>query len=193
MPENDHEQKAHKFLKQQLGNDAPESLTHIATYKGQPLENEGDMSIYKFTASIGNDEPADYHVVAGRTEPNYYPDWNLSPDDLYSLHLGTRFMLVMEIAIAHDVDVTADQFAAVESFIHTVAPSQPITNLSAAAVFRTQDDLLAVFRAKIADEKVYILGLDCPPGIYRETNLPPHVILRRHLGNLIRKEAEQDG
>ncbi len=187
-----HEQQARDFLTQQLQTNAPKEITHVASFAGEPLENEGDMSLFRFNARIGNDEQAEYWVVSGQTQPNYYPDWDLPADDVYSLHLGTRFMLVMEIAIVHDVDVTKEQRAAITTFIETVAPGETVAELATAAIFRAGDDLLGVFRATIAGENVYILGLDCPPGIYRDVHLPPHVILRRHLGKLIRIEAEQD-
>ena len=49
-----------------------------------------------------------------------------------------------------------------------------------------------ICKAKIADESIYVLGLDCPPGIYRWSDRPPDVVFRLHPDQLIRREAEAD-
>ncbi len=81
----------------------------------------------------------------------------------------------------------ADQ---VRSFIGTVAPHEPVTDIEPAAAFSVEDEVYAVCRANIARESVYVMGLACPAGIYRDTHLPPHVVFRRHIGQLIRLESD---
>lgn len=192
MADHDHERQALAFLRDQLGSDAPTVLTHVATFRETPLEQEGDTSVYRFRASVGGAEPADYWVLAGRTQPNYYPDWTLTPEQAYEMHLGTRFMLVMDVASVPLDAVSPDDFRSVEAFIATAVPTGTLTHLAAAAAFRVEDQRHVVFRGSINGETVYILGAEGPPGIYREVHLPPHVIFRRHLGCLIRREKPED-
>jgi hypothetical protein len=187
----DHEALARAYLADILGDDAPESLEHDATYLGQPLENEGDMSVFSFNASVGGDDEASYFVVAGQTEPNYYPSWGLSPEQMYDLHLGTRFMLVMEVSAVPAESLPDDLADQVRAFIGTVAPGYDPTEIRAMAAFNVAGEIFAVCSARIDEEEVYVFCLASPPGIYRDVHLPPQVVFRLHMGQLIRRESSQ--
>ena len=187
-----HEKAAVEFLAAQLKDYAPATIAHQATFEGSPLEGEGAMSVFRFRATVGGGEPADYWVVAGQTEPNYYPHWGLDAEQVYETHLGTRFMLVLGVAVVPLCDTPDDHVQRVAAFIASAAPGAAIENIEPAAIFRVQDGVYGVFRARVGGDDVYILGLDCPPGIYRDTNLPPHVVFRRHIGRLIRREVQAE-
>lgn len=191
-PAAEHEAAAFAYLRAELGSDSPTSMTHQATFPGAPLEGEGDMSVFGFSASIGGEPEQDYRVVAGQTSPNYYPSWKLDTEEAFELHLGTRFMLVMEVATVPSTALPPNWMERITEFIHSVAPGEPIADVVPAVVFKVGDELHLVSRAKIADEEVYVLGLDCPPGVYRKIDLPPHVIFRLHVGMLIRREARDE-
>ncbi len=188
----DHEQAAMDHLSKELGADAPRTVLLEATFAECPLEGEGDMSVFSFEASIGGEKAERYFVVAGRTVANYYPGWGLTAEQVYELHLGTRFMLVMEVSTVPVDTLPPDLVENIRSLISTVAPAEEVSGIVAASAFRVDDATFAVCRARISGEEVYVLGLDCPPGIYREIHLPPHVILRGHLGRLIRREASTE-
>ena len=105
------EQAARAYLREQLGDRAPSGLIIRATFSETPLQGEGTASLFSFTlpqisaASIcaAPGEKSDHYVVAGETTPNYFPTYDLDPDDGYSLHIGTRFMLEIGIGrIAED-------------------------------------------------------------------------------------------
>ena len=188
----DHQQLALEYLRQQLAADTPAELIPEATFCEAPLENEGDTTVFRFNASIGGEPEQPFRVVAGQTVPNYYPSWNLTADQVYDLHVGTRFMLVMEVTTVPLNDLPADLPAQVTAFIGTVAPGETVNDITPVAAFGVENQVHAVCKARIADEMVYVLAMDCPPGIYRNTELPPHVIFRRHIGKLIRYEARAD-
>jgi hypothetical protein len=199
----EHETQALEFLRAKLGGDAPERISLAARFDDKPLEREGPMSVFTFTATIGGIDPQAYWVVAGRTEPNYYPNWGLSADEIYSVHLGTRFMLVVGVSRVEPSEVPVEAAAErLRQVIAQVAPGEPVEFLSTedlpmprpipAACFRVENELHAVFRARIGPEVVYVLGLECPPGIYRDVHLLPHVIYRRHIGTLIRRERDDE-
>ena len=44
--------------------------------------------------------------------------------------------------------------------------------------------------SRIGPETVYVFGGDLPLGIYRQIHLPPQVVYRVHLGNVLRLEIE---
>lgn len=183
-----HEQAAREYLTREWGPDAPTVLTPVATYNEKALESEGEVTIFSFTASRGDNTPEPFHVVAGETEPNYYPDWGLVPDDIYSLHLGTRFMVVLQIAQLPLRDLPESLEADVEAGLARVAPGEPISGFRPVAAFTMEGQPHAVCRLRIAEEEVYVVAGELPLGICRRIDLPPHVVYRLHLGKVIRLE-----
>jgi hypothetical protein len=51
---------------------------------------------------------------------------------------------------------------------------------------------LAIYRLRVGGLEVYGCGADCPPGFYPLTPHPPQVVLRLHLGQVIRHEARAE-
>ncbi len=185
-------QQALDYLQRELRNDAPADVEFVAAFTGRPLEREGNMSLFRFTASLGGQAVERYWVVSGQTEPNYYPHWELSPDDVHALHLGTRFMLVMGISSLPLNELPSDLDKNIASFIGSIAPSATVTEIRPVVAFQVEQHRYAVARVFLAGEDVYVFGLDCPPGVDRDVHLPPHVVFRRHLGRAIRLEMEDE-
>jgi hypothetical protein len=187
----EHEQIARAYLSQELGADAPRELTLAGSFDEAPLEEEGRTSIFAFTASRGGNPAESFFVVSGETEPNYYPAWDLDPEEIYSLHIGTRFMLVMEVSQLGLEAVPDTLESDVLAALAEVAPEEPVQDFRPVAVFELEDTVHVVCRMRIREEEVYLLAGDLPLGVYRRTDLPPHVIYRMHLGNVIRMEHEE--
>jgi hypothetical protein len=189
--------EAQAYLERELGARAPGVLTPVAEFDEQPLEGEGAASLFTFDlppapAACGEDADARHYVVVGATAPNYFPAYGLSPDEAYSLHIGTRFMLGLEIALA---DASAEPPAARENarrFVSLCNPDVPIEEIELAALFRCAEELYAVYAVSLGGRRVYCFGADCPPGFSELTQHPPQVALRLHLGRLIRREARDE-
>jgi hypothetical protein len=188
----EHRAAAKALLVEYFGDDAPENLDLLAQFPGGELEGEGAVSIFLCRAPRGGDGPESLFVVAGDTVPNYYPAWDLTPEQMYSVHLGTRFMLVLQVGLISLDDLGDDLESQILEIIHAVEPDQPIRDYRPVAAFRVEDQTHAVARLTVADVDVYVIGADAPPGIYQQTHLPPHVVYRLHLGNLIRQEAADE-
>ena len=86
---------AQAWLSEQLGDAARQSLEHPTIFQHSPLEGEGAVAVFPFQLQRGSPGDGRHFVVVGRTEPNYYPAYDLTDDEMYSVHLGTRFMLVI--------------------------------------------------------------------------------------------------
>lgn len=185
-----HERIARDYLAVELREEAPRQITAVGSFDEQPLEHEGAVTVFAFQASIGGSSPEAYYVVAGRTITNYYPEWGLDAEQIYEVHLGTRFMLVVEVQQIATGELPADLERQVCDQLAALAPDEPVTNFQPVAAFAADTQKHAVYRATIAGEDVYVLAGDLPLGIYRDTHLPPHVVYRRHLGTLIRLERE---
>lgn len=186
-----HEQMARDYLAREFGADPPAALHPVASYDEHPLETEGAVTVFSFTAARGGNPPEAYYVVAGETEPNYYPQWGLAPDDLYSVHLGTRFMLVLEVTQLLPEELPPME-AEIAQLLDSVAPGEPIDDFRPVAGFSLEGQRHVVCRLRLGGEELYVLGGDLPLGIYRRVDLPPHVIYRLHLGKVIRMEEGEE-
>lgn len=189
---------AARYLATQFGDQRAPALTLADVFDEQPLDKEGLTAIFRFELPASNavvkaagGAQLPHYVAVGVTEPNYYPAYNLAPDDAYSLHIGTRFMLVMGVAsvdLANEPDDAREQMRA---FVAAAAPGARLGADELVALFACEDQRFAAYRVRVDDEPLYVFGADCPPGFYQTTYLPPAVVLRLHLGKLIRAEARQ--
>lgn len=192
MPTDVHEQMAHDYLHAVLLEDAPAVLTAVASFDEAPLEGEGKTTVFAFNARLGGNAEEPFYVVAGQTVANYYPQWGLDADQIYSVHIGTRFMLVVEVQQLALADVPSEIAAQLREELEGVVPGASISDIQPVAAFKAEDHTHVVCRARVDDEDVYAMAADLPLGLYRETHLPAHVVYRWHLGNVIRMERPCD-
>lgn len=188
-----HEQMALDYLKAVLADEAPRSITPVAVFDETPLQDEGKVTVFAFTAKLGGNAEEPFYVVAGQTVPNYYPQWGLDAEQAYSLHLGTRFMLVVGVQHLAFGELPPNLEQSIRDELAGVLPGEEVSDVEPVAAFRADQHTHAVCRAKIGGEDVYVMGADLPIGIYREVQLPPHVVYRWHLGNVIRMERPEEG
>lgn len=204
------------FLGTHLGERAPQTLTPVGEFDEAPLEGEGRTTLFSFdlpgSSPVGGGsadgerraqpaaaapvagsqacaaQAARHYVAVGCTAPNYFPAYDLTPDQAYSLHVGTRFMLEMEL---QRVDASLEPPSARETLQRLLADRQAVLDgpVELAALFRCEDEFYAVYRVSVDGAALYYLGADCPPGFYAMTQFPPQAALRLHLGQLIRREA----
>ncbi len=184
-------QQARTYLESQLGAGAFRDPVEIALFDESPLEGEGPVSVLAFEAAVGGGPPDHYHVVVGRTVPNYYPAWGLSAEEVYNLHIGTRFMLVLEVTSSAPQDAPADLESRAAAELARIAPGEPIADFRAVAVFQVESQQHFVARCRIGPEDVYLILGDLPLGIYRRVDLAPQVVYRLHLGQVLRMEEEE--
>jgi hypothetical protein len=191
-PEIGHEQHALAYLREQLGSDAPTVLKFAARFDQTALEREGPMSVFAFDASVGGNPSQACYVVSGRTVPNYYPAYGLPPEEIYHVHLGTRFMLVVGVGQLPLTELPASLEQEFTDQIARIAPGEPLREFRPVTAFQFSEEgqtqRHAVCRLRIAEEEVYLIGGDLPLGIYRTVELPPHIVYRLHLGNVIQQE-----
>lgn len=188
------------YLAEQLGAAAPKTLVNPTLFPRSPLEGEGPTVLFEFTADRSERGEQPHHVVVGKTEPNYYPAYGLSAEEAFDLHLGTRFMLVMGVALMKETpteqspgdssETAYDAAADARGIVDRVAPGAAIDDLIIAAMFDVDGEFHSVLRCRVADEPVYIMGRDAPPGFSRRVDLPAQVVFRLHLGHVLRHEPE---
>lgn len=188
--------QAVEYLREQLGNDAPMTLDEPIVFPRSPLDGDGPTAVFEFTSARGGGESRRYYAVAGETEPNYYPAEDLTPEEAFELHLGTRFMLVLGVAQIPDAQALADDTYDIrrdaEEIVGRVNVKGSADDLQLAAMFDVEGQKHAVLRCRIAGRSVYIMGRDAPQGFSTKTHLAPHVAYRLHIGHVLRREARPD-
>lgn len=197
------EREAIEYLRGELGERAPEYLALAGEFDEAPLEGEGRTWLFEFdlgggptaAAACGAGAAVDprHYVAIGETTANYFPAYGLSADDAYSFHVGTRFMLGMELQRVDASFEPPGARAALHALLRQFAPGAAVEGEELAALFRCDGDYYAVYRVTVGSQAVYVFGADCPPGFCRLTQHPPQAALRLHLGALIRREARDGG
>ncbi len=190
---------ARRYLAAELHERAPAELALAAVFDERPLEGEGLTALLSFelppvmllrVAGTSAGDPRHY-VAVGETEPGYFPAYGLSPDDAYSLHIGTRFALVVGLSVLPPESEPPVARPALRSILETCNPGVPHTE-QLAGLFQCGAEVFAVYRVTLPERTVYCFGCDCPPGFEERIDLPPPVALRLHLGRQIRADARAD-
>lgn len=193
----EHERAAREYLSRELRERAPTELAHVDTFDEPTLDGEGATTLFRFrlapanataACAAGNDE---HYVVVGRTEPNYFPAYGLSPDEAYSLHVGTRFMLGMRVSRVDPQEEPAPARGALRAIAQNFNPRARVGEPRLLALFRCEEQRFGVYELEVDGEPVLCVGADCPVGFYTGRRLPPQVVLRLHLGALIRRESDR--
>jgi len=185
-------QQARAYLTAELRERAPERLYLVASYDEAPLAEEGLTALFSFSLSVGPGAgtPQEHYVVVGQTTPNYYPAYDLRADDVYSLHIGTLFALTVGLTTLPLDEAPPEAGAALRAAIRAVVPDVEVDEPVVTGLFRCEDETFAVYRVRVDGTEFAGCGADCPPGVYHRPDLPPAVVLRWHLGRLIRGEGE---
>lgn len=179
------------YLTGELREAAPKALSEATLFSGSPLEGEGAAVVFGFTADRGGRGAEAHYVVVGKTDPNYYPAYGLDADEAYSLHLGTRFMLVMGVAqAAEGAGGAYDARGDVRAIADRVAPDKSLDDVRVAATFDVDGTFHAVLRCRLGGEELYVMGRDAPPGFSRRVDLSPQVVYRLHIGHILRNEPD---
>lgn len=149
------------------------------------------MILYEFSANPGDHGESRYFIAVGETVPNYYPAYDLDVQEAFDLHLGTRFMLVMEVGQADSSRLSAfDAVARAREIVDLVAPGEPIEALEVSSAFDVAGQLHTVLRCRLDGEEVFLFAGECAPGFSRRTDIPPNVVYRIHLGRILRGESD---
>lgn len=182
------------YLRDILRERAPDALASHRAFESSPLEGEGPTVLFEFTLPSPAGIPDRFFVAAGQTESNYYPALDLSFEDAFALHLGTRFMLVLQVGVASEaVRSGIDLAKRVRELVDSVGPGESISELELAAAFDVEGQCHAVARCRIGPQAAYAFIGDAPPGFSTAVHHPPQVAYRIHLGRALLAEAEQRG
>lgn len=182
------------YLAEAMRESAPNTLGNATIFPSSPLDGEGAVAVFEFGAQRSSLDAKRFFVAVGQTEANYYPAYDLTSDEAFSLHLGTRFMLVMGIGQASSAQLAnVDAALAAKAVVDRVSPDLPVDDARVAAAFDVDGELHVIVSCRIGGRETYVMSGDAPPGIYERPSLPPQVVYRMHLGQVLRNEPDPDG
>lgn len=97
--------RAQEYLKLEFRPQESFALEEVARFDHHPGLGPGDFSIYTFQCTLAGQKGDRFYVVTG-TEGlvNYYPDWALTPDDLWAVHIGTEAYLAQGVKTETELD-----------------------------------------------------------------------------------------
>ena len=141
-----------------------------------------------------------HYVAVGGESPNYFPAYGLDAEDAFSLYIGTVFMLELGVTRADPASEPPGGAESVVGFAARQAPGLSVEQVRLDALFRTEDVYFGVYRATVGGRVTSCVGAlpfdvgnqAATPAFYERVDLPAPVLLRLHLGRLIRQEARSE-
>jgi hypothetical protein len=181
---NDLEEKAISLLKEEFDPDLEYDLTLEKTFDMHPLREPGLSAIFSFQPF--QNKPDRYYVVTGNVLPMVYPDWNLTQEELWAVHLGMEYFIQMDVT--EEKERNPSKLLGYLKMVSTVFQEQLYITLVSLPkiekVYRFKDQLHVVGHYTDED-KVYswIVG-DIPHFVYKK-ELPAQVIWSLHMGRIL--------
>lgn len=175
--------KAVKVLKEDFDPDASYSLNLERTFEKHPLLEEHQLSaLFSFHPT-----PDDrFFVVVGSALPMIYPDYDLTPDDLWAVHIGMEYFI--KLGVAEDPDRKSPKFLAYLKMVSTVFQEQlyiykPDT-VKIEKVYLLNEQRHVVGSATFEDKKYSWIVGDIPHFVYKK-ELPPQITWSLHMGRIL--------
>jgi hypothetical protein len=176
-------QKAIDQLKEEFDPDLDYDLKLVQTFENHPLKDPGVAVLFSFHPHPGQNDQ--FFIFQGNALPMIYPDWNLTPEELWALDIGTEYFLNMGVT---EEKPELSKLLAYVKMVATVFQEQLYITLNGPPkiekVYSLADQRHVVGRTTF-DEKVYswIVG-DIPHFVYKK-DLPPQAIWSLHMGRIL--------
>ena len=153
------------------------------TFDRHPLiEGHGESALFSFRPT-----PEDkLYVVVGSVLPMIYPEYDLSPDDIWAVHIGMEYFIRM--GVAEDPDRKSPKFLAYLKMVATVFQEQLYIykpdSIRIEKVYMLNEQRHVVGIATFDDKKyTWIVG-DIPHFVYKK-ELPPQITWSLHMGRIL--------
>jgi hypothetical protein len=153
------------------------------TFDKHPLKEEpGTSALFSFTP---NDQDR-YFVVVGNVIPMIYPDYDLSAEEMWAVHMGMEYFIKM--GVTEDTDRKSPRFLAYLKMVSTVFQEQ---------LYIFKPDTVKIEKVYLIDNQRHIVGKatfegkayswivgDIPHFVYKK-DLPPQIIWNLHMGRIL--------
>lgn len=180
----DLKREALAFLREELNPDLTCELHLEKTFETHPLKEPGVSALFSFHPVP--DSTQKLFVFAGNVLPMIYPDYGLSMDDLWAVHIGMEYFIKMKVT--EETDRKSAIFLTYLKMVATVFQEQlyiakPDT-MKIEKIFIVGDQKHVVGSATFNEKKYSWIVGDITHFVYKK-ELPPQVTWALHMGRLL--------
>jgi hypothetical protein len=183
MTVSDLKTKALDVLREDFDPDLDCELKLEQTFEKHPLKEENQLTAL-FSFQPNNDER--FFVFVGDVLPMIYPDYDLSAEDLWAVHIGMEYFIKM--GVAEDPDRKSPKFLAYLKMVSTVFQEQLYIfkpdSVKIEKVYILNNQRHVVGYAAFEDKKYSWIVGDIPHFVYKK-ELPPQIIWSLHMGRIL--------
>ena len=176
--------QAVRLLKEEFDPELSYTLKLEETYEHHPFQDAGMSALFSFQP---NDEKPDrFFVIIGDSLPMIYPDYDLTHDELWAVHIGMEYFIKMNVT--EDTKRHPAKLLAYLKMVATVFQEQlyiTLTETPKIETIYTLADQQHIVGKVHYENTVYswIVG-DIPHFVYKK-DLPPQIIWSLHMGRIL--------
>ena len=176
-------QQAHQVLQEDFDPHGTYELTLEKTFEKHPLLDEHKLSAI-FSLHPNPDDRL--FVVVGSALPMIYPDYDLTSDDLWAVHVGMEYFIKM--GVHEDPDRKSPKFLAYLKMVSTVFQEQLYIykpdSVKIEQVYMLKEQRHVVGNATFEEKEYSWIVGDIPHFVYKK-KLPPQITWSLHMGRIL--------
>ncbi len=177
-------QQAVEFLKQEFHPDLDYDLHLETTFNNHPMKGEQSTELYSF--EIENETHEKFFVFAGGVHPMVYPDYGLTVDELWAVHLGLEYFI--EQGVSEDTERKPQLLLTYLKMVSTVFQDQLYISkpdaIKIEKVYQLGEQRHIVGRAEFNSQKYSWIVGDITHFVYKK-ELPPQITWALHMGRIL--------
>jgi hypothetical protein len=177
-------QDAIQFLKQEFHPELDYDLHLESTFTNHPLKGAQPTELYSF--EVKNETPELFFVFAGGSHPMVYPDYGLTVDELWAVHLGLEYFI--EQGVQEDTDRKPQLLLTYLKMVSTVFQEQLYISkpdaIKIEKVYKLGEQRHIIGHAKFNSVKYSWIVGDITHFVYKK-DLPPQITWALHMGRIL--------
>jgi hypothetical protein len=173
-----------EFLKQEFHPDLDYDLHLETTFNNHPLKGAQQTELYSF--EIKNETREKFFVFAGGAHPMIYPDYGLTLDELWSVHLGLEYFI--EQGVKEDTERKPQVLLTYLKMVSTVFQEQLYISkpdaIKIEKVYQLGEQRHIVGNAEFNSMKYSWIVGDITHFVYKKA-MPPQITWALHMGRIL--------
>ncbi len=173
-----------QFLKQEFHPDLDYELHLETVYNKHPTKGELQTELYSF--QVDNEDGDRFFVFAGSSHPMVFPDYGLTTEELWAVHLGMEYFI--EQGVSEDTDRKPQMLLTYLKMASTVFQEQlyisKTDSIKIQKVYKLGDQRHVVGSAEFNEKKYSWIVGDITHFVYKK-ELPPQITWSLHMGRIL--------
>jgi len=172
------------LLKEEFDPDLEYKLNLEKTFGHHPFHDPGLGALFSFQPLIGKTDR--FYIITGDVLPMIYPDYDLTHDELWAVHVGMEYFIKMNVT--EDTARHPGKLLSYLKMVATVFQEQLYITLTGPPriekIYQLEDQKHVVGRVTFEDKTYSWIVGDIPHFVYRK-DLPPQIIWSLHMGRIL--------